>query len=96
MAESISITIKAKRRTSEIGEHSAGPTEASTTNIDTILHCLALGAVPKPIPRGVELSAIDNWGHFRQNTFLNVSIIIAESGLLEVNEDIQEQDESYY
>jgi hypothetical protein len=54
--------------------------EGSTANIDTILRCLALGAAHSPLPRGVELSAKDNWGHFRQNTFLTISITIAESG----------------
>jgi hypothetical protein len=70
--------------------------EGDTANIDTILRCLALGAVPAPIPRGIEFAATDNWGHFRQNTFLKIWITIAESGLLEINENIGEQDDSYY
>jgi hypothetical protein len=70
--------------------------EGSTANIDTILRCLALGAAHSPLPRGVELSAKDNWGHFRQNTFLTISITIAESGQVEINEDIREQDDSFY
>ena len=70
--------------------------EGDTANIDTILRCLALGAVPTPIPRGVEFSAIDNWGHFRQNTYLKIWITIAESGALEITENIGEQDDSYY
>lgn len=70
--------------------------EGDTANIDTLLRCLALGAVPTPIPRGVEFSATDNWGHFRQNTFLKIWITIAESGILEINENIHEQDDSYY
>jgi hypothetical protein len=70
--------------------------EGDTANIDTVLRCLALGAVPTPIPRGVEFTATDNWGHFRQNTFLKTWITIAESGILEINENIGEQDDSYY
>jgi len=92
-------TEKHERRISEGGElfrYKPELSEGDTANIDTILLCLALGAVPKPLPRGVEFSAMDNWGHFRQNTFLKISITIAESGLVEVNEDIQEQDDSYY
>jgi len=92
-------TEKHERRISEGGElfrYKPELSEGDTANIDTILLCLALGAVPKPLPRGVEFSAMDNWGHFRQNTFLKISITISESGLVEVNEDIQEQDDSYY
>ncbi len=92
-------TEKHERRVSEGGElvrYKPELSEGDTANIDTILLCLALGAVPKPLPRSVELSAMDNWGHFRQNTFLKISITISESGLVEVNEDIQEQDDSYY
>lgn len=70
--------------------------EGDTANIDTILLCFARGATPTLLPRGVKLSAMDNWGHFRQNTFLTISIMIAESGMVEINEDIQEQDNSYY
>jgi hypothetical protein len=70
--------------------------EGDTANIDTILLCLACGAAPMPLPQGVELSAKDNWGHFRQNTFLRISITIAESGMVKINEDIREQDDSYY
>jgi hypothetical protein len=92
-------TEKHERRISEGGElfrYKPELSEGDTANIDAILLCLALGAVPKPLPRGVELSAMDNWGHFRQNTFLKISITISESGLVEVNEGIQEQDDSYY
>jgi hypothetical protein len=70
--------------------------ESETANIDALLRCLALGAVPTPIPRGVQFSATDNWGHFRQNTFLRIWITIAESGMVEINENIHEQDDSYY
>lgn len=93
---SLPIRTGGKKRTAEIGEHTPGPTEASTANLDTIIKCLALGASTEPLPQGIKLSAVDNWGHFRQNTFLNVTILISESGVLEINEDIQEQDESYY
>ena len=92
-------TEKHERRISEGGElfrYKPELSEGDTANIDTILLCLALGAVPKPLQRGAEFSAMDNWGHFRQNTFLKISITISESGLVEVNEDIQEQDDSYY
>src|SRR4051794_29013671 len=40
-----------------------------TNNIDNILRCLALSTEHKQLECGVELSADENWGHFRQNTF---------------------------
>jgi hypothetical protein len=92
-------TEKHERRISEGGEllrYKPKLSEGDTANIDTILRCLALGATPTPLPRGARLSATDNWGHFRQNTFLTISITINESGLVEINEDIREQDGSYY
>jgi len=67
-----------------------------TANIDNILRCLALSTEHKPLPRGVELRADENWGHFRQNTFFMVSITIAEDGTVEINESIGYQDDSYY
>lgn len=70
--------------------------EGDTANIDTILRCLALGAAYTPLARGVKLSVTDAWGHFRQNTFLKVSITIAEDGAVEIDEDIGEEDGSYY
>lgn len=70
--------------------------EGETANLDSLLRCLALGASRTPLARGVELSAIDRWGHFRQNTFLTVSITIAEDGAIEIDEDIRVQDDSYY
>jgi hypothetical protein len=92
-------TEKHERRISEGGElfrYEPELSEGYTANIDILLLCLALGAAPTPLSRGAKLSAMDNWGHFRQNTFLTISITIAESGLVEINEDIQEQDDSYY
>jgi hypothetical protein len=70
--------------------------EGDTANIDSILPCLSLGAVPTPISQGVELDVSDNWGHYRQWMWLTISITIAESGKIEINEDILEQDGSYY
>ena len=93
---SLPIRSAGKKLITKNDEHIAGPTNASTANIDTLLRCLSLGATTEPLPQGVKLSAVDNWGHFRQNTFINVSIIVTESGVVELNEDIQEQDESYY
>jgi|EndMetStandDraft_5_1072996.scaffolds.fasta_scaffold603811_1 hypothetical protein len=92
-------TEKQEKQISEGGElyrYQPKLSEGAAANIDTIILCLALGAAPTPIPRGVKLKAMDNWGHFRQNTFLTISITIAESGMIEINEDIQEQDDSYY
>jgi len=90
---------KHERRISEGGElfrHKPKLIEGNAANIDTILRCLALGAVPTPLPGGARLSATDNWGHFRQNTFFTISITISASGVVEINEDIREQDDSYY
>src|SRR5262245_14302937 len=92
-------TARHKRRIYENGErdpYEPKLREGDTANIDSILRCLALGAVPTPIQRGVEFQAIDNWGHFRQNTYLKIWITIAESGALEITENIGEQDDSYY
>lgn len=92
-------TEKQRRDISEGGElfrYQPELSEGDTANIDTILLCLTLSAEPTPIPQGVKLSATDNWGHFRQNTFLTISITIAESGMIEINEVIREQDDSYY
>jgi hypothetical protein len=80
----------------ELSPYEPALRESDTANIDTILRCLAFGAVPTPFPRGVEFSATDNWGHFRQNTFMRIWITIAESGMVEINENIHEQDDSYY
>jgi hypothetical protein len=88
-----------KKDICEVGvlyEYKPALSDGDTANIDTIILCFARGATPTLIPRGIKLKAMDNWGHFRQNTFLTISITIAESGLVEINEDIQEQDDSFY
>jgi hypothetical protein len=79
-----------------IYEYKPALSEGDTANIDTILLCFARGAAPTLLPQGIKLEARDNWGHFRQNTFLTISITIAESGQVEINEDIREQDDSFY
>ncbi|HSF40096.1 MAG TPA: hypothetical protein VLT87_09905 [Thermoanaerobaculia bacterium] len=94
--------IRITQQLSDVSEggyrHQYKPTqsEGETANIDHLLHCLALGASRTPLVRGLELSAIDQWGHFRQKTFLKVSITITEDGVVEIDEDIQVQDDSYY
>jgi hypothetical protein len=65
-------------------------------NIDALLRCLELAARPQPVERGIRIDATDNWGHFRQNTFFRVVVMIAGDGAVEVRSDVQEQDESYY
>lgn len=94
--------IRTRQQLTDISEggicHQYKPTrsEGETANLDPLLRCLALGASRTPVTRGVELSAIDPWGHFRQNTFLTVSITMAEDGVVEIDEDIRVQDDSYY
>lgn len=94
--------IRARQQRSDVSEggvlHQYKPTrsEGETANLDPLLRCLALGASRTPLARGLKLSAIDRWGHFRQNTFLTVSITIAEDGVVEIDEDIRVQDDSYY
>lgn len=94
--------IRTRRQLTDISEggicHQYKPTqsEGETANLDPLLRCLALGASRTPLARGLKLSAIDRWGHFRQNTFLTVSITIAEDGVVEIDEDIRVQDDSYY
>jgi hypothetical protein len=63
-------TEKRERRISEGGElfrYKPKLSEGDIANIDTVLLCLALGAIPKPLLRGVELSAMDSWGHFLEH-----------------------------
>jgi hypothetical protein len=70
--------------------------DGAVASIDPALRCLALGARPTAIAEGVQLSATDNWGHFRQNTSPTLAITIAGDGAIEIAADIREQDESYY
>jgi hypothetical protein len=78
--------------------HSYEPerSEGDTADIDALLRCLELGAERKPLERGVELKAHDNWGHFRQHKFMTVAITIADDGAVEIDEDIHYQDQGYY
>jgi hypothetical protein len=71
--------------------------EGETANIDALLYCLSLDPERKSaIPHSVILKASDNWGHFRQWTSLTISVTIASSGLVEIHENIDEEDGSYY
>lgn len=65
-------------------------------NIDALLRCLQLKASTTSINRGIQIEATDNWGHFRQNTFYRVRVVIADGGAVEIRSDVHEQDESYY
>ena len=92
-------TREERRTSSETGRSEplgSNRSHGAVASIDPVLRCLALGAQPTAIAEGVQLSAIDNWGHFRQNTFLRVAITIASDGAIEIAADIGEQDESYY
>jgi hypothetical protein len=112
------LPIRTTRETSEVfdggGSRPWSPEvhEGETADIDALLYCLSLGAVPEPVPikesprganqhpvrspPGVTLTASDNWGHFRQWTFLKVTVTIAPSGAVEIHEDVGEMDGSYY
>ena len=65
-------------------------------NIDPLLRCFELEARPTPIERGIQIEATDNWGHFRQNTFYRIVLVIADDGAVEIRSSVQTQDESYY
>ena len=94
------LRIREERRTSSESGHSrplgSDRSDGPVANIDPVLRCLELDTRPTAIAEGVELSAADNWGHFRQNTFLRVAITLASDGAIEIAADIGEQDESYY
>jgi hypothetical protein len=71
--------------------------EGDTANIDALLYCISLDPERKSaIPHGLTLHAKDNWGHFRQWTYLTILVTIASSGIVEIHEDIDELDDSYY
>lgn len=68
--------------------------ENDIANIDSLLRCLELGASPRLTEHSVELSATDNWGHFRQHTWYTVTITAGDP--IEIDESIDVQDDSYY
>jgi hypothetical protein len=70
--------------------------EGEAVCIDPLLRCLELGPVQRQLPRGVELSATDNWGHYRQNTYTIVTVTIGDDGAIEIDARILEQNDSFY
>ena len=97
------LPIRTKREVRDVSEAGSHPLwepkvrEGETANIDALLYCLSLGPERKSaIPHSVMLKARDNWGQFRQWTFLTISVTIAPSGIVELHEDIGEENGSYY
>ncbi len=71
--------------------------EGETANIDALLYCLSLSPErTSESPHGVKLVASENWGHYRQWTFLTIAVTIEPSGVVAIDEGIGEEDESYY
>ena len=71
--------------------------EGETANIDALLYCMSLDPQRmSTVPHSLTLIAHDNWGHYRQRTSPIISVTIASSGMVEIHEQIDEQDGSYY
>jgi hypothetical protein len=98
------LPIRTKRVMRQVFEGQCPPSEwepkvreGETANIDALLYCLSVEPERKSAtPHGVILKANDNWGHFRQWTFLTIQVTIAPGGIVEIHERIDEQDQSYY
>jgi len=74
--------------------------ERGTTNtleqaapLTELLRCLALGAETTIIKGAIRVSATDNWGTFRQNTYLAVEIAVAQDRVIDLAIYRAEQDE---
>jgi hypothetical protein len=71
--------------------------EGETANIDPLLYCVSLGPkITSAGPNSITLTASDNWGHYRQWTFLTITVTLTPSGVVEIQADIGEEDGSYY
>lgn len=68
-----------------------------TANIDALLYGLSLEpSIRSTTPQSVVLNASDNWGHYRQWTYVTITVTITSSSVVDIHERIDEQDDSYY
>jgi hypothetical protein len=68
--------------------------EGETVNLDNIVRCLELGSKPTIHSNGIELSALDQWGHSSKS--IDVEIVVSEKGAIEIRENIDDKDDGYY
>ncbi len=81
---------------SETGKRLEGATTNTveqTAPLTELLRCLALGAETTILKGAIRVSATDNWGTFRQNTYLAVEITIAQDRVIDLSIFRAEQDE---
>jgi hypothetical protein len=97
------LPIRARSETADVygsgASHPPGaPTErvGEAAGIDELLRCLELGATGSRVPGGLVFRAIDNWGHFRQNTHLWVRVVLEDEETVLLDVSVGEQDDSYY
>ena len=96
------VRVRVRRSTASVSESgSSHPWEETDTvgeagSLDELLRCLELGAEAARVPGGLQFEATDNWGHFRQNTFLHVRVVLEDGEQVLVDVSVGEQDESYY
>lgn len=77
-------------------EYTPVSAQGETANIDILLRCLDGGATPTQAARGLELQTVEPGYHFRENTFLDATLTLADDGAVEFRASIVKQDDSYY
>jgi hypothetical protein len=97
------LPIRVRRETASVSESAAShPGDATdivgeSCSLDELLRCIELGAKVSQVPGGELLfEATDNWGHFRQNTYLWVRVVLKDGERVLLDVSVGEQDESYY
>lgn len=68
--------------------------EGETVNLEYIVRCLDLGSKPTIRANGIELSALDQWGHSRKT--IEVALVVNEKGAIEISEKTDDKDDGYY
>ena len=68
--------------------------EGETVNLEYILRCLDLGSKPTIRENGIELSALDQWGHSSKT--IDVALVVNEKGAIEISEKTDDKDDGYY
>ncbi len=95
--------LRTRQADREVSEGGGGRTwgatafiDSDTAGIDVLLRCLANDPTYHSIGGGIQLSATDNWGHFRQRTSLTITVVLTADDAVEIDADVATQDESYY
>jgi hypothetical protein len=68
--------------------------EGETVDFEYIVRCLELGAKPTIYSNGIELSALDQWGHSSKT--IDIALTVNEKGAIEIRESIDDKDDGYY